>query len=291
MPDALEVRRACDRAVRKLGFDGLTRRAVIAELNANRKVVGSATDLGPMIRAYKEEFQDAPDLPDAVRQRIAEFAQEIWKAGYMAALSAPQNFPPILSSGLGAVEPSPSTSSSPSKPGKKLMNKTERLAQAVEIMFHKGQTGKAHIAKPLTAAELWRILPPEVKAKHYKHLSRDLLRSNSTLIYRMSDNRFWRRDRDDELVGLESENKGRKPYKPTGTPLSLLRQQNELVYEQAIAHMNEVGRPLSKDEIAAALNISDRDKKAFYDLLRNRIRADGRIRRDAESKYSAVNKE
>lgn len=51
--------------------------------------------------------------------------------------------------------------------------------------------------------------------------------------------------------------------------------------------MNEARRPLSKEKITTALNIPDRDKKAFYQILKNRVHTDGRIARDSEQNYSA----
>lgn len=349
MPDALEVRRACDRVVRKRTIQGLTIRSLMSELADTVDQPGSIRDIGPMLDAYKTEFRNAGELPETMRQQAIELAEQIWRAGYMAALSAPQNFPrmpamqqrramppaPVVTEGA-SPDLAAATSAAPSQalneglasahspipdgpdseqsrlpgpadarsPGESAgdfhtaplptsppstarvsspKTKTAKLARAVEELFHRGQPDDKYIAQPLTAAQLHRLLPPEVRGTDDTHLARDLKRSGSTLIYRREDKKFWRRDRDNEIVGQQFG--GRQPYVRTGSQLSRSRQQNELLYEKAIAYMKEAKRPLSNKEIADGLDIPDLKRKAFYLMLRNRLRADGRITRDAELNY------
>lgn len=277
------------------GLEGIRRERVRDKMRAAKVPTGSNRDLTPIIDEFKKEVSDiATTLPvtitrkvaelaqgdttELARHRLMEFAEETWRFAFAAALAVP-NF------AGGGAEPEKRVRQPPIQPEHGSVRQNT-LRNVVERMF--GADARPLISKPILASEIYRRLEKSHKMlTGDRRIARELRRTNSDVLYEMPDGRWWRRDR--PLPHGFGDEKIIKKAPRTNSPLSLKRQKNEPWFDEAISFMITAERPVTREEIAEALEIPEDDTKAFYLMLRNRIRAKKRrIDRDDDGNYFVV---
>jgi hypothetical protein len=106
------------------------------------------------------------------------------------------------------------------------------------------------------------------------HINRDLLEiaKRSKTVIRLANGKWWRCDRPPPP---DHDQKGRiaQGYQRRGTALSRQRTANEELMNDAVAVLYEARRGMERHEIAAALDIPPEERKRFYEMLRNHLRA------------------
>lgn len=292
MPDRQEVRRACYKVMSEKGWEGIRRELVRDKMRAVKVPTGSNRDLTPIIDEFKKEVSGiATTLPVAIQDKVAElargdtttlahhklieFAKETWRFAFTAALAVP-NF------AGGNAEPK--------KPGRQPSIRPERgslrvnnLRNVVERML--SADAPRPVREPISSIEIFRRLEKNhQQLSDEDHIARDLRRTNSSVLYRLPNGKWWRRDR--PLTRELDDQKTARKAPRTNSPLSVKRQKNEPSFDEAISFMITAERPVTREEIAVALLIPEKEKKAFYQMLRNRIRTKNRrIGRDDDGNY------
>ncbi|WP_035703322.1 hypothetical protein [Bradyrhizobium genomosp. I (2014)] len=281
MPDIGQVRTACYRVMRERGLVGVTISAVAEKMRKNRISPGSDRDLSVMVRAWRAEQKDLPELPVQVVEIAQNLARTVWEIALATAAE-------LDVQKTGAEDFQKQVRAPAKRPP--VLVKVALLRKGIEELLR--EDAKNSFKRPPSAREIFRRLSNKLAdLTDEQHINRDLqeIVDLSNVLIRLDDGKWWRNDRSlpaDYAAGQKTQ----KGYKRTGTAASLTRSANKPILNDIAAVLYKARRGMERREIAAALDIPPEKRTRFYQMLRNHTRnePENRLYEYKDGKYTVI---